>query len=118
MRMPMSSKRLRLLVVAFCTAALPSAAAEPYSVLGRCAQREFLTIAAAGDIIFQPELEVKLNSEGISYRMLWRPLEEVINAADLAYANIEGPVAGADATSTWRAAWGGEASSRPRLDFN
>ena len=50
-------------------------------------------IAAAGDIIFQPELETHARANGTPYRSLWRAIEPVISGADLAYANIEGPVA-------------------------
>jgi Bacterial capsule synthesis protein PGA_cap len=117
----MLPKRLlcrRLFVVASCTAALVSAKAEPDSLSRECAHEGFLTIAAAGDIIFQPELEAQLNSEGISYRTLWRAVEGVIAVADLAYANIEGPVAVDIATSGTSGFRGGEAPSRLRLVFN
>ena len=58
-----------------------------------CGANQSIVIAAAGDIIIQPELEARARMNGTPYRNLWRAIEPMIRGADLAYANIEGPVA-------------------------
>ena len=112
-RMTKRSVCRRLFVVASCAAVLVSAKAEPGTRARGCTPKERITIAAVGDVIFQPELETLARSEGTSYRTFWRALEGAIAAADLAYANIEGPVAAANAASGPAAA-----PARLRLDFN
>ena len=58
-----------------------------------CGASQSIVIAAAGDIIIQPELEARARMRGTPYRSFWRAIEPMIRGTDLAYANIEGPVA-------------------------
>ena len=84
-----------------------------------CGADRQIVIAAAGDIIFQPELEAHARANGTPYRSLWRAIEPVIRGADLAYANIEGPVAVNEAAVQTVTAAFNEASPAPQLlEFN
>jgi len=85
----------------------------------RCGAEDQIVIAAAGDIILQPEFETQARQNGIPYRRLWRAIQPVIQGADLSYANIEGPVAVNEATVPAVTASLIDARSvPPNLDFN
>jgi poly-gamma-glutamate synthesis protein (capsule biosynthesis protein) len=58
-----------------------------------CGGENKISIALAGDVIIQPEIEARGRANGIPYRSLWRAIETVTGAVDVAFANIEGPVA-------------------------
>ncbi len=98
-----------MLACALAAAAIPSAV-HPDS---KCDGASRIVIAAAGDIIVQPALEARLRARGTPYRGLWRGIEPVIAAADLAYANVEGPIAVKEGEASLVAAPAGGP-----LDFN
>ena len=84
-----------------------------------CGADRHIVIAAAGDIIFQPQLEAHARANGTPYRRLWRAIEPLIRGADLAYANIEGPVAVHEAAvQTVPASTTGASPAPELLEFN
>ena len=58
-----------------------------------CTRGKRLTIAAVGDLLFNGGLQRYALSSSGSYRALWSSVEVITNQADLAYGNLEGPVA-------------------------
>ncbi len=58
-----------------------------------CAPGTHITIAAVGDLLFNGDLQRFALSRKGSYRRLWQGIEPIIRRADLAYGNLEGPVA-------------------------
>ena len=75
--------------------ALPNAAnsAETIKFEGGCVPGAHITIAAVGDLLFNGDLQRFALSNGGSYSRFWQDIEPTIHRADLAYANLEGPVA-------------------------
>ncbi len=59
-----------------------------------CEPGETLTIAAMGDVLLHQPLQVQGFTEKDSHVSLWRNVLPYIEGADVAYANMEGPVAG------------------------
>jgi capsule synthesis protein PGA_cap len=58
-----------------------------------CATGRHITIAAVGDLLFNGSLQqFALSSKG-GYRAIWQSIEPLLQGADLAYGNLEGPVA-------------------------
>lgn len=85
----------------------------------QCSSDRQIVIAAAGDIIIQPELEARARENGTPYQSFWRAIEPVIRGADLAYANIEGPVAVNEAAvQTVTASMNGSSPAPQILEFN
>ena len=57
-----------------------------------CLLGERFTIAAVGDLLLHGRLQKRAFREK-EYRVLWSDLEHRIRDVDIAYANLEGPVA-------------------------
>ncbi|MBS0289305.1 MAG: CapA family protein [Proteobacteria bacterium] len=56
-----------------------------------CAQGQQITIAAMGDLLLHHPLQVKASHSG--FKSLWQEAIPYIKHADIAYANLEGPIA-------------------------
>lgn len=54
-----------------------------------------LTIAAVGDVLLHSPLQKQAYETPEGFQKLWRPVTPLLRAADLSYANLEGPAAGA-----------------------
>ena len=94
-------KRLALLVAAMLLvfagkAELPACRAimQPAGPpAARCASDNRVRIAAVGDVLLHRPLQQRGYSDANGFRSLWRSVEPIFRAADIAYANLEGPVA-------------------------
>lgn len=60
---------------------------------GACKSQSRLTIAAVGDLLFQPQLQQQARRQGRTFRKFWTDLEPLLRGAGITYGNIEGPVA-------------------------
>lgn len=58
-----------------------------------CLGSDRLKIAAVGDVLLHRPLQARGYSAADGFRGIWRPAEPFFRAADIAYANLEGPVA-------------------------
>lgn len=56
-----------------------------------CEKGTQIVIAAMGDLLFHHHLQVKASKDG--YESLWQEAVPYIKGADIAYANLEGPIA-------------------------
>ncbi len=54
---------------------------------------ETVTIAAVGDVLLHHELQIQAFAADDRHRNLWRSIEDLLGAADITYANLEGPMA-------------------------
>jgi len=54
---------------------------------------ETITIAAIGDVLLHHELQIQAFAADDRHRTLWRSIEDLLSAADITYANLEGPMA-------------------------
>lgn len=52
-----------------------------------------VSIAAVGDVLLHDRLQMQGTSDPDGYRSLWSPMEPWIATADIAYMNLEGPMA-------------------------
>ncbi len=52
-----------------------------------------VVIAAVGDVLLHSPLQRQGFQHEDGFRSLWRPVEDILSAADFAYANLEGPLA-------------------------
>ncbi len=92
-------RRLFALLAWLCFSA-GAAAADP---LPPCLPGAALTLSAVGDVLIHRELQAQAWTEPRRFAGLWAPTRALIARADLAYANLEGPLApGLDAR--WRPA--------------
>ncbi|MEO0676017.1 MAG: CapA family protein [Pseudomonadota bacterium] len=58
-----------------------------------CLGQETLSIAAAGDVLLHSGLQRRAYGHADGFRVLWSAAEPFFHAADIAYVNLEGPVA-------------------------
>ena len=118
--MPFSAPQVRIVfLVIFSSLGMSADVPKETRHGAMCGEGRQIVIAAAGDIIFQPQLETHARATGTPYRSLWRAIEPVISGADLAYANIEGPVAVHEAAvQTVTAAFNGASPAPQLLEFN
>lgn len=58
-----------------------------------CADNKRIKVLGVGDILLHRKLQVKAYSQPDGARAIWRVAEPLIQAADIAYANLEGPTA-------------------------
>lgn len=56
-----------------------------------CEAGQTLTLAAVGDVLLHAQLQAQAQQSG--HQSLWYGVKDLIQAADLAYANLEGPTA-------------------------
>jgi len=77
-----------ILIILF---ALPIHSASPLRFRDACAPGNRIVIAAVGDILLHHPLQVKASKYG--YESLWQEALPYLQAADLAYGNLEGPIA-------------------------
>jgi len=63
--------------------------------INACLTGDTLRIAAVGDVLLHSPLQRRgyTNAQGDGFRGIWRAAEPFFRAADIAYANLEGPVA-------------------------
>ncbi len=52
-----------------------------------------VVIAAVGDVLLHSSLQRQGFARPDGFRSLWRPVEDLLTAADITYANLEGPMA-------------------------
>lgn len=65
---------------------------------GACQPGDRITIAAVGDVLLHARLQQQAFASQDRYRSLWSGVEDLLAAADVTYANLEGPTAaGVDA---------------------
>ncbi|MGD9592929.1 MAG: CapA family protein [Candidatus Berkiella sp.] len=87
-------KRLRCLItVALLIFGQPIAQAQKNNLKFHhaCDKGQQVTIAAMGDLLFHRPLQEKASKQG--YDSLWKEAQPFLNAADIVYANLEGPIA-------------------------
>lgn len=77
--------------LAFACLFSSAAQAAPLEFSRACESGKNLTIAAVGDVLLHEPLQEQAEKRG--HRSLWKNVEEWIQAADLSYANFEGPAA-------------------------
>ena len=58
-----------------------------------CEPGEQLTLAAVGDVLLHQPLQTQAYRSPDTFGSLWRGVQDLIEGADLAYANLEGPAA-------------------------
>lgn len=58
-----------------------------------CERGDSITIAAVGDVLLHQPLQNRAFSSSDTHGALWRGVKDLIEGADLAYANLEGPTA-------------------------
>lgn len=68
-------------------------AAEPVTFQNPCAKGDRIVIAAVGDLLFHRQLQMRALVKGKDYRQFWKPVADLLAAADLTYGNLEGPTA-------------------------
>jgi hypothetical protein len=88
--------RATLQLIAMAVASIQPTAigrAETITFAKSCAPGTHITIAAVGDLLFNGGLQQQALSSKGSYRAIWASIEPLIRQADLAYGNLEGPVA-------------------------
>lgn len=61
--------------------------------LNPCVGEERVKIAAVGDILLHRPLQRRGYSDADGFYAIWQPIAPLFRAADIAYANLEGPVA-------------------------
>lgn len=70
----------------------------PLTFGAACAPGDRLTIAAVGDVLLHGPLQQQAFADADGFRSLWAEALPLLSAADVAYANLEGPTAaGVDA---------------------
>lgn len=63
-----------------------------------CAEGDQLTIAAVGDVLIHGRLQKQAFASTVGFESLWQDASDLLGAADVTYANLEGPTAaGVDA---------------------
>ncbi len=72
-----------------CRAVVKHAAAP----LNSCIGSKTVRITAVGDVLLHSPLQRRGYGDGDGFRGIWRVMEPFFRAADIAYANLEGPVA-------------------------
>jgi hypothetical protein len=95
-------------------APLPSPRAMPAGYLGfarACEARERLVVAAVGDLLLHHELQIQATRAATRFRVLWAGVEDILQRADLTYANLEVPLAAGVLRS-------GEETADPGLVFD
>ena len=83
-------------VPAAAGAPLPSPRPMPAGYLGfsrACEPGERIVVAAVGDLLLHHELQIQATAAKQRFRVLWENVEDLLAAADLAYANLEVPLA-------------------------
>ena len=73
----------------------PPAPINPRSIAfeDACAPGERITIAAVGDVLLHSRLQRQATKRDKRFGSLWFPVSDLIEGADIAYANLEGPTA-------------------------
>lgn len=66
---------------------------DPPPSVPACAADPALTLAVVGDVLVHRALQMQAWREPDRFRSLWSPVVELIARADVAYANLEGPMA-------------------------
>lgn len=69
------------------------ARAETLAFRGACFPGPRVLVAGVGDLLFHEALQRRALAPGGSYNRFWQPVAPVIQGADIAYANLEGPAA-------------------------
>lgn len=58
-----------------------------------CANNKRIKVLGVGDVLLHRKLQIKAYSQPDGARAIWRVAEPLIQAADISYANLEGPTA-------------------------
>lgn len=99
--------------IAVCIGAVSVSAGDRLTFADACTPGRRVVIAAVGDLIFQPAIQRQVDA-GRPYGSLWHRLLPLLRGADIAYGNLEGPVARTPQEDRRRlAAW-----ARFRLNFS
>jgi len=74
--------------------AAPPPAPLPYLGFdGACAKGKRAVVAVAGDVLMHHELQRQAVEHRRRYRSIWAGVADLLEAADVTYANVEGPIA-------------------------
>lgn len=65
----------------------------PLKFARACESGERLTISAVGDVLLHGGLQLQATKNEARFRTLWLGIEDLMQRADLTYANLEGPTA-------------------------
>lgn len=87
---------LRGLVATLVAAGLVSSACQAGTTLtfrAGCDEGDRITIAAVGDLLFHKKLQLQAYAKGGTFSRFWKPVEPLLQAADLTYGNLESPSA-------------------------
>ena len=76
-----------------------------------CEARERVVVAAVGDLLLHHELQIQATRAATRFRVLWAGVEDILQRADLTYANLEVPLAAGVLRS-------GEETTDPGLVFD
>jgi hypothetical protein len=71
----------------------PSLARGPVKFSRACEAGDRLVVAAVGDVLLHGALQKQAVASSLRFRSLWRDVEDLLGAADVTYANLEGPTA-------------------------
>lgn len=83
-----------VLAIAIAAVASPASGAPDHIIFAdACAPGDRLSIAAVGDLLFHKRLQLQAYAKGGDFKRFFAPLAGVIADADLAYGNLESPVA-------------------------
>lgn len=75
-----------------------------------CEKGDSITIAAVGDVLLHQPLQTRAYGSSDTNGALWRGVKDLLEGADLAYANLEGPTAAGIAS-------GGRSVKDPGMQF-
>jgi hypothetical protein len=85
--------------------------AEAITFSRACERGDSITLAAVGDILLHAPLQIQAYNSPDHHGSLWRGITDLIQGADLAYGNLEGPMAAGVAA-------GGRAAPDPGMRFD
>ncbi len=84
---------LALLPAAGEAATMCRAAIQPAPPVNACTGPQRISIAAVGDVLLHAPLQRRGYASPDGFRDIWRQAEAFLSRADIAYANLEGPMA-------------------------
>lgn len=80
-------------ILLFITIFLPLLAKAEMNFSRACEPGDSITIAAVGDVLLHAPLQTQSYQSPLLHKSLWAGVEELLQAADFSYANLEGPAA-------------------------
>jgi len=92
-RAQISKKTKSLLVAAAVTASASTASSAPLRFAEACSPHTNIEIVAVGDVLLHSPLQKQAVSHTDRFKSLWSAVIPYVQRADIAYANLEGPIA-------------------------